>query len=80
MIALNKASSSAYEVRIRHAIAGSTDRSSRQTSTPLPSGSRPSRIATSGRNAGIRLVASRAEPDSVCAIHSAISAAPPYGS
>ena len=30
----------------------------------LPSGSRPSRMATSGRSAGIRLVASTADPDS----------------
>jgi hypothetical protein len=43
MMALNSASSSSYDVRIRQAIFGSTDRTSRQTSTPLPSGSRPSR-------------------------------------
>src|SRR5690606_1952884 len=50
--ALNSASSSAYEVSIRHARLGSFERRSRQRSTPLPSGSRTSRIATSGFRAG----------------------------
>ena len=45
-------------------IVGSTDRMARHTSMPVPSGRRPSRTATSGRSAGIRLVASSADPDS----------------
>ena len=64
MIAANSASSSSYEVRIRPLIDGSTDRTSRQTSMPLPSGSRASSTATSGRSAGMRCAASTAEPDS----------------
>ena len=64
MIAANSASSSSYEVRIRPWMDGSTARTSRQTSMPLPSGRRASRMATSGRSAGIRRVASCAEPDS----------------
>ena len=49
MTAAINASSSAYEVSIRHTIWGCLDRISRQTSIPLPSGSRTSRMATSGR-------------------------------
>ena len=45
-------------------IDGSTERISRHTSMPLPSGSRASRIATSGRSAGMRRAASCAEPES----------------
>ena len=62
MIAENSASSSSYDVRISALMDGSTERTSRQTSMPVPSGSRPSRIATSGRSAGIRRAASWAEP------------------
>ena len=62
MIAANSASSSSYDVRISALIVGSCERTSRHTSMPEPSGSRPSRIATSGRSAGIRRVASSAEP------------------
>src|SRR6188474_1101854 len=43
MIAANSASSSSYEVRINALIDGSTERISRHTSMPLPSGSRPQR-------------------------------------
>ena len=62
MIAENSASSSSYDVRMSAAISGARDRISRQTSMPEPSGSRPSRTATSGRRAGMRRVASAAEP------------------
>ena len=48
MIESNRASSSENDVRIRHWIEPSSERTSRQTSTPLPSGSRMSTIATSG--------------------------------
>ena len=41
-------------------VSGRLDRISRQTSTPLPSGNRASKMATSGRTAGIRWRASRA--------------------
>ena len=54
MIAEKSASSSSYDVRMSALIAGSWERISRHTSMPEPSGSRPSRIATSGRSAGIR--------------------------
>ena len=54
MIAANSASSSSYEVSIRPLIDGSTDRTSRHTSMPLPSGRRASSTATSGRSAGMR--------------------------
>ncbi len=64
MIESNSASSSENEVSIRHLISGSRDRISRQTSTPLPSGSRTSRTATSGWTAGIRVSASAAVPAS----------------
>src|SRR3954453_3588412 len=64
MMEANRASSSSNEVRISALMVGSTDRRSRQTSTPLPSGSRPSRTATSGRRAGMRCPASTADPDS----------------
>ena len=43
-------------------MSGSTERTSRHTSMPVPSGSRPSRIATCGRSAGMRRVASWASP------------------
>ena len=58
MIASKSASSSANEVSIRHLMSSSCERISRQTSTPLPSGSRTSSTATSGRVAGIRTRAS----------------------
>ena len=64
MIAEKSASSSSYDVRISALIDGSWDRISRHTSMPVPSGSRPSRMATSGRSAGMRRVASWASPDS----------------
>src|SRR6185369_1266328 len=41
---------------------GSTARTSRHTSMPLPSGSLASKIATFGRSAGMRCTASTAEP------------------
>ena len=47
-----------------HRIDGSTDRTSRHTCMPEPSGSRPSSTATSGCNAGMRALASTAEPHS----------------
>src|SRR3954454_14149409 len=64
MIALKSASSSGYEVSIRALIVGSCERTSRQTSTPVPSGRRWSSTATSGRSAGMIRAASCAEPDS----------------
>src|SRR3954452_12856119 len=64
MIALKSASSSWYEVSIRALIVGSCERTSRQTSTPVPSGRRWSSTATSGRSAGMIRAASCAEPDS----------------
>ena len=64
MIAANSASSSSYDVRISALIEESMERMSRHTSMPEPSGSRPSRMATCGRSAGMRRVASWAEPDS----------------
>src|SRR3954447_12851691 len=64
MIAANSASSSSYEVRIRPLMVESIARTSRHTSMPLPSGRRASSTATSGRIAGMRRVASCAEPDS----------------
>ncbi len=48
MMASNSASSSPNEVSIRQATSGSRARTSRQISTPLPSGSRTSSTATSG--------------------------------
>src|SRR5437764_4102967 len=60
MIASNSASSSANDVSIRHGRSGSSERNSRQTLTPSPSGSRTSRTATSGRTAGTRASASAA--------------------
>ena len=65
MIAPKRASSSEYEVSIRQAGGGVTaERMSRQTVTPSPSGSRTSRIATSGRSAGMRASACAAVPAS----------------
>src|ERR687886_1760717 len=64
MMAANSASSSSYEVRIRPLMDESMARTSRHTSMPLPSGSRASSTATSGRNAGMRRAASCADPDS----------------
>ena len=64
MIAANSASSSSYDVRISARTSGSTARTARHTSMPEPSGSRASRMATSGRSAGMRAVASAASPDS----------------
>src|SRR6476469_5025906 len=63
-MALTRACSSSYDVTISAAIEGSTERTSRQVSMPEPSGSRASSSATAGRRAGIRRVASSAEPDS----------------
>src|SRR5665647_649880 len=63
-MAVARACSSSYEVRINPAIDGSWDRTSRHTSIPEPSGSLASKIATSGRSAGMRREASTAEPDS----------------
>jgi len=48
MIEAISASSSAHDVSITHAMPGQVDRISRQTSTPLPSGNRTSRMETSG--------------------------------
>ena len=48
MIASNIASSSANDVSIRQASSGRADRTSRHTSTPVPSGSWTSSTATSG--------------------------------
>ena len=64
MIASNSASSSPNEVSIRHASPGIRERISRHTSTPLPSGSRTSSTATSGRSAGMRASADAAVPAS----------------
>ena len=64
MIASNSASSSPNEVSIRHLTSGIFDRMSRHTATPLPSGSRTSSTATSGRSAGIRASADSAVPAS----------------
>ncbi len=64
MMAENSASSSSYDVRMSALMSESRDRISRHTSIPEPSGRRPSRIATSGRTAGIRRMASAASPDS----------------
>src|SRR5829696_5467423 len=60
MTASKSASSSENDVSIRQRRSGSRDRSSRQTVTPSPSGSRTSRTATSGRTAGTRASASAA--------------------
>ena len=60
MTAASNASSSAYEVSMRHATSGKAERTSRQTSIPLPSGRRTSRMATWGRVGGIRSRASAA--------------------
>ena len=64
MIASNSASSSANDVRMRQWISACCDRISRHISTPLPSGSRTSSTATSGRVAEIRASASSAVPAS----------------
>ena len=64
MTASNSDWSSSNEVSIRHATSGICDRISRQTLTPSPSGSRMSRMATSGRSAGIRASAEDAVPTS----------------
>ena len=48
------ASSSENDVSMRQATSGCRERTSRHTSTPLPSGRRTSRIATSGRVGGMR--------------------------
>jgi hypothetical protein len=58
MTAENSASSSSDEVKIKHWVFGNEDRISRHSSIPLPSGRRASRIATSGRAAGMRWSAS----------------------
>src|SRR3954452_6389770 len=70
MIASKSASSSLYEVSMMHASSGRAERTSRQTSTPEPSGSRTSRTATSGLVAGIRWRASSAVPASPTTIRS----------
>jgi hypothetical protein len=71
MIAPNSASSSEYDVSIRHAGGGSIDeRMSRHTLTPSPSGRRTSRIATSGRQVGMRASASPADPASPITVRS----------
>ena len=64
MIASKRASSSAYDVSMRQCTSGIVERTSRHTSTPLPSGSRTSSTATSGRAAGMRCSASAVEPAS----------------
>src|SRR5665213_3175734 len=64
MIEANRASSSAYDVSMMQAVVGLWARISRHTSTPLPSGRRTSRMATSGRRAGILLRASATVPAS----------------
>jgi hypothetical protein len=51
MIESSSASSSLKAVSIRQATSGARDRTSRQTDTPSPSGSRISRTATAGRSA-----------------------------
>ncbi len=58
MIALNSASSSWYEVSIRHRRPSVPDSSSRHSSTPLPSGNRTSSTATSAPEPGMRVSAS----------------------
>src|SRR5919109_1202464 len=57
MIESNSASSSENDVSIRHWISGCPERISRHASTPLPSGSRTSRMATSGLVGGTRISA-----------------------
>ena len=64
MIASNNASSSLYDVSIKQNTSGNSLRTSRHTSTPLPSGNRTSRIATLGWHALIRGSASEARPAS----------------
>src|ERR1700722_11500395 len=60
MMLATSASSSAKLVSIRQTRPGMSDRTSRQTSMPLPSSSRTSRMATSGLASGIRVRASSA--------------------
>lgn len=57
MIAAKSASSSSKLVSMMHAVSGSIERISRQTSTPVPSGSCTSNTATWGRVARIRATA-----------------------
>ena len=64
MMEAMRASSSAYDVSMTQAISGELDRISRQTSTPLPSGRRTSRMATLGLVGGIRARASATVPAS----------------
>ena len=56
--------SSLNAVNIRQATPGARDRTSRQTDTPSPSGSRTSSTATSGRSAGMLASAAEAVPAS----------------
>jgi hypothetical protein len=63
-IASSSAWSSLNAVSIRQATPGIRERTSRQTETPSPSGSRTSSTATSGRSAGIRASAADAVPAS----------------
>src|SRR5439155_1529057 len=58
MIAAKRASSSPKAVRMRQRVPGTSERISRQTSTPFPSGSRTSSTATSGAALAICLSAS----------------------
>ena len=58
MIAANSASSSANDVRIRHAVRGWRERISRQAAIPSPSCRRTSSTATSGSSAATRPTAS----------------------
>ena len=70
MIAANSASSSAKDVRIRHAVRGWRERISRQAAIPSPSCRRTSSTATSGSSAadatdGLGLRAGLADDDDV---------------
>ncbi|CAH0327598.1 hypothetical protein SRABI128_06265 [Microbacterium sp. Bi128] len=58
-----RACSSSKLVRMMQFRDGSTDLTSRQTSMPVPSGRRASNTQTSGCSAGIRRVASTADPE-----------------
>src|ERR1700681_2215400 len=69
-MAENRASSSAYDVSMRHLSSGIADRRSRHTSTPSPSGSLTSSTATSGLIEGTRARASWAVDPSPTTVRS----------
>ena len=73
MIASKTASSSENDVSIRQPRFGISARTSRQTSTPFPSGRRTSSTATSGIVAGIRCIASAAVAASPTTMKSPVS-------